>query len=322
MVLVAGGCSSLRAVTILMICTLSGGCGSPRPPSDSAIESGGRPQPAAFLVDNAAVSWDAVRPALAEAAGGSVIRESALDVLLQRELVRRGQSISLDAAQREEAIILESLSPDANQAARLLDQLRARDGLGPVRWRSLLVRNASLRALVSQDVEITPALRDIAFDVAHGPRRDAHIVVVRSLRESESVNRRLESGESMSDLAAEFSIDPSAGQGGLLPPIARKDPSYPVAIREAIWSTPIRSHSSPIVVENGFAIIEPIRERPADNISPDSVAAETDRAVRRTQERALMDQLAARLLRDSNITVLDDSLNDAWRRTATGSATR
>ena len=101
-----------------------------------------------------------MQPLLAEAAGGEILEEIALDRLLADEVERRGLSVTSEEIRREESLLLDSLiqaevASDIRQGRRLLTDLRERRGLGEHRYSALLRRSASLRALVQERIVLT-----------------------------------------------------------------------------------------------------------------------------------------------------------------------
>jgi hypothetical protein len=305
------------AVASSMIVLHLGGCAASEklPPATEdtvASTAAGASNPAAILVNGRAIGWDSLKPQLAEAAGAMIVRDTVLDIVIDAELGRRALKLEPADIAAEENLLQSSLSSSADEAARLIVNLRRRDGLGPTRWAALLRRNAALRLLVRDQVTITDPMIDAAFDVAHGPRRQSRLLVAASRTELERLASRIKGGEPFGDVAATESADASASRGGLLAPIARQDPSYPAALREAMWSTPIGELSSAIMLESGYALVRPEREIPTDGAKLSAVRSALERAVRVSQERILMDQLAQRLLWETQITVLDESLHRAW----------
>lgn len=268
------------------------------------------------------VTWDRLRPVLAELAGSAALQEILLDQLLEERARERGIAPDDAALAREEATLRGYLDRDPAKAERLLAEVRVRQGLGPVRWRALLRRNAMLRALVAPDVTVQEAQVVAAHDAAHGPRRRARVIAVPDLRAAQAVADRLAKGERFEDLAAELSTDPSAARGGLVNAMSRLDPGVPAAVREALWAIPAKDGvSPPVLVGTGYLIVRHDGEEPGDGVTLESVRAEAERAVRLAQERARMDTLAQEILRGVEPTVFDDSLADSWRRVRTG-ATR
>jgi parvulin-like peptidyl-prolyl isomerase len=187
-----------------------------------------------------------------------------------------------------------------------------------VRWRSLLWRNAVLRALVAADVRVEEPQVVAAHDAAHGPKRRARVIAVPDLRGAQRVQERLAAGESFEAVAADTSTDPSAARGGLVTPMSRLDPGVPAAVREALWALAKPGEvSPPVLIPTGYLLVRFDGEAAGDGVTLESVRARAERSVRLAQERAWMDALAADLLRGARPTIFDESLADGWNRVTT-----
>ncbi len=277
--------------------------------------------PAAIFNDET-ISWEEIRPRILEMSGGQVLEELMLESVLRKKLESRKLIIDEAALALEEKAAVEALSSDPERAAQLLAALRDTQSLGSNRWTALLWRNAALRALAREEVTVTADTIRQAFDTAHGPRRIGRLIVVPDIAAAEAARSRLAAGETFQEVAAKLSIDSSAARGGLLPPIARLDPSFPPAFREALFRLDKGEVSSAILLDNGYAIVELREEIPGDGTDPAMSRAEDERAARRAQERIEMDRIARSLLRSANPTVFDDALLDSWRRRSNGSSGR
>jgi hypothetical protein len=278
-------------------------------------------------VNGEAISWEALRPAMVEAAGAVALEEAALDAILASRLADRGVRWSdLDIA-AERAILVAQLadaSPsrnmvrgesDADRGERLLGQLRAARGLGNARFEGTLRRNAALRLLVDDQVVVNESVLRQAYDLRYGERIPARIIVVDSIDDATRVSERLDAGEPFPEVAARFSTDTSASRGGLLDPVSASDPSYPQALRDALRQLQPGEHSPPLALDNGIAIV--LRERLVATNAPavDFEAARTElmSEARLRQERILMGELARELLENARVTIFDASLDRAWR---------
>ncbi len=261
------------------------------------------------MLDGQAIEWSELRAPIAELAGQQVLRDAVLDIRLARRL--REQSIAINGEQvaREETILLEALSPDRTRAVELLGVIRQRQGLGSVRFAALLKRNAGLRALVARDVRIDEVGIANAFDMLHGTKRVARLAVLTSLPDAERFIADVQAGRSFIDLAVERSLDDGAARGGLLAPIARRDPSYPEGLRAAIYATNIGGVSAPILENGRFFVVTVMEERPSDGTTLESARARCEEVVRRSQERLLMDALARELSELKGVTVFDRSFD-------------
>lgn len=270
----------------------------------------------AALVDQKPVTWGELRESITEAAGAQALQEVILERGLTDLLKERGVTIDDDAVGDERRLFITSLHHDPNVALRLLDELRARQGLGTTRFRKLLWQNAALRALVRERVQVTPERTERMFDLVHGPKRQARLIMTANLSDMEQVMGRLEIGESFSDIAVEVSTDSSAARGGLLEPMSRSDDTYPAAIRDALWKldTAPDSVSMPILLDTGYALLKLEKRFAADDIELSAVRPEMERLVRINQERILMDQLARSILSSANVTIIDQALNESWKR--------
>lgn len=285
-------------------------------PTHRITTSGANDSRPAAMVGGAGLSRDAMWPALAEAAGGVVLEEAALELLLDERCRREGIRIDDAAIERERALLLQSLSDDPNEAVRLLGEVRRRRGLGDSRFASLLRRNAMLRALVRPQVRITEGMALQAYQLRHGPRIGARLIITPTLDEANEALARIRAGASFGEVAASLSNDPSASRGGLIEPLSPADPAYPQGVRTALERLQVGQVSPPVAIERGFAILrrEPATPRPAPPPF-EQVRGEAERDARVRQERILMEELASSTLRAASITAFDPSLSWSWSQT-------
>lgn len=292
----------------------------PGPPAAaSSTAAADRARPIA-VVDGRPITFEALRPALMEAGGGAVLEEAVLDELLQREADRRELKITRAQLDAERDLLAQTLTgsgaaSDPTEAGRLLAQVRASRGLGEVRFAALLRRNATLRALVANDVRITESALDQAYAMRFGPRYRARLITTATAADAAAVAQQARAGADFASLAAERSTDASAARGGLLEPISPLDPAYPAAIRSTLRTLAAGGVSDPIALDSGFAILQLIEQVPAPATVPDREAAlpELERQVRTEQERLLMNQLVRRLLDSARVSITDRNLERAWR---------
>jgi parvulin-like peptidyl-prolyl isomerase len=285
------------------------------PPPNNSAETGEVGIAAIWQQDT--ISWNELRPILAERAGAAALEEAMLDKRIHAAVAAKSIAITEEMMRAEETALREQLSPDAQRADRLLDEVRARQGLGPSRWRALLWRNAALRAMVAVDVQILPTQIDAALDAAHGPKRRARVIAVPDMRTAQQVSERLSAGELFADVAADVSTDASAARGGLIAPVSKLDPGFPGAFREALWAlTTVGSVSPPVMAGSGVVLVLYESDVPAQpGPLPADARVSAERAVRLAQERGRMEELARDFVRGAKPTIFDDSLADSWKRT-------
>jgi parvulin-like peptidyl-prolyl isomerase len=268
----------------------------------------------AAYVRGEAVTWSQLQEPLAEAAGGQVLAEWVLDRALARRLAERGLKVDDQAIAFERQMLLEGLSENADEAARLLRELRDNRGLGPRRFDQLLARNASMRLLVRDEVPVSDDAVREAFDLAYGPRYETRVIVVASAAEAARIARQAREGASFIDLALQHSTDASRAQGGLLPPISLADVTYPDAFRTVLRSLEPGQVSSPIALGNGFALLKLERKTQAADVKLDDVQEVLRQRVRRRDEALAMQRLARTLLEESDPVILNPTLQAGWQQ--------
>ncbi|HAW95716.1 MAG TPA: hypothetical protein DCX60_05520 [Phycisphaerales bacterium] len=253
---------------------------------------------------------------LMESAGPQALREALLDATLEERLDELNLTITEEDMLLERMTLLTTLDEDEDRATRLLETIRRREGLGPLRFSALLRRNAGLRKLVEDDVRPNEEAVRAAWDVRHGPRRVARVFVAPTLDGCSEVIAKVEAGEEFETLAAMKSTDASASVGGLLEPISRLDPSWPTSFRETLWTTPLGEISSPVLVDADYVLILPMEEVSGDEVTFEMDREDAARRVRLAQERLLMDALARDLLDSVQVDIIDGDLDRAWRTPA------
>ena len=267
------------------------------------------------LWDGSAVTWEELRPLLAERAGASVLEELFLERQLDQMLKARKLNVTAELLQTEERELVASLSDDPARAIVLLSELRAAQGLGEKRWKSLLKRNSAMRLLVQNDVKVTPDAVEALMDAAHGPKRQCRVMALPNLKMCAEARARLDAGEPFGEVAADLSTDRSASRGGLVLPVSRLDPTWPSSFRQTLWSLQKDGVSAPVLIDNGYVFIRFENEIPGDVTTSPDTRAVAERAVRRGQERIYMENLAKQLRQaQRNVTIFDDSLLDGWTR--------
>lgn len=310
--------TAAAALLSLIGCTTAAQDARPAPTTALPVADSGHRHDAQLvaLVDGRdAVDASTLGPALVEIAGQTALREALLDLRLRRRLADRAITVDAARIERERAVLLETLSDDAQRALELLGEIRARQGLGPVRFDALLRRNAGLRALVEREVTADGPGVEAMFDTLHGPRRTVRIAVFSSLADAQRFIGDLHAPEvpealrgsalRFAELASERSLDASAARGGLLEPIARRDPSYPEPLRASVFDTAVGSASLPVLDGARFTVVFVVKESPADGTTLSAARERCERLLRLSRERLLMDALARELASLDGVTVFD-----------------
>lgn len=294
------------------------------PPVQELLPDGAGPRAGesdvVMIVGGRTVARSQVWGRLGEAAGGAVIEELALDMLVESQLGKMGIRLAPGAVEAERRLLIESISRSSNvstdEGERLLAQVRRSRGLGDERFEALLTRNAGLRALVQGQVRVTEAEVRQALAVEYGPKLRVRILVTATSGEAAGAATRLGprvDANRFGEEAVRVSIDESAARGGLMDPFSPADTVVSAALRTAADRLAVGQMSGPIALERGFAIVY-LQERLAGGTTASAEQVESMRQrVRAAQERAAMDRLARRMLTESPPTVLDRSLNWGWQ---------
>ena len=305
-------------------------------PAQPAKSSRPAPEKPVAVVGERIVGWGELAPLMAEAAGAQVLEELALGVVLKEECAKKNIRVGDAEIGAERELLAEMLAKAArvpvNEGEGLLTNVRRSRGLGALRFKGLLERNAALRAMVREGIgdatiSVTPDDIDTAYDLKYGPRVRARLILTRSESNIQQAAQRLQSGALFGEVAGEMSLDPSAPRGGTLDAFSLIDSSYPVAVRKALSNLEPGKVSDPIAVnwgggadgnsggdEPGFAIVKLEAKVPAAANAPTKEGASKDleREIRTVRERAKMDALAKKLLRSANVSAMDPSLNWSW----------
>jgi parvulin-like peptidyl-prolyl isomerase len=310
----------------LLSCTLLGTADAQQP-AKAAAE-----RPVA-VVGERTIGWSELAPLLAEAAGGQVLEEYALGTVLKEECLKRQIRIGDAETRAERTLLTEMLAKAARapltEGEGLLTRVRRTRGLGELRFKGLLERNAALRAMVRAGIgdaaiTITQEDLDTAYDLKYGPRVRARLILVSTEAAAKRAAARIAAGESFAEVAGDVSLDPSASRGGAVDPFSLSDSTYPVAVRKALLVLKPGAVSEPLGVswgggngapeQPGFAIVRLDENIPAAADAPTKEAAAKDleQEVRTVRERAAMDTLARKLLRTTSVSAMDGSLNWAW----------
>lgn len=274
-------------------------------------------------MNNQSIAWDELLPAMTEVAGGLVLEDLALQRELDKELAANSITVTqADIAAEREGLTLTiateaGLSPDA--AAITVNRLRARRGLGPVRFEQQIASTAKLRALAKAEL----VARDEEFK-AHvraefGARVTARIITAPTTQAAADIRQRLQfyAGDpralrvAFATEAFTSSTDVSAARGGLLVNILPEDPTLPAELHETLRSQRI-DELGPVVAVSGMAAIVLVESRAvATKPSPDE-QARAEAKVRQRMERSSMDAIARTLLARADITILSPGLKWSW----------
>lgn len=279
-------------------------------------------------VNGQAISWAQLDPLLAEASGGVVLEEVALDRLLHRQLSQAGLTLTDQDRADEQQRLVDTLTMTGSQTTTeqmaVFTRLRTDRGLGDRRLALLLDRNAMLRKLVADQITVTDDEITQAYEITHGQRYLVRLILTDTLANAQDARRQVialggDPGAAFSAVAVERSGHSSAARGGLIGPISPADPANPQAIRQALPTLSATQPSPVLSLPNGFAVLMLESRIAPTGVPLASVEASLRRQVRLGKERSAMRALANRLVREASITVYDPSLRWSWQARQGGS---
>ncbi|MBL8759974.1 MAG: hypothetical protein JNL50_01610 [Phycisphaerae bacterium] len=265
------------------------------------------------------VYGDDVYAWMSELAGGTVLEELAVSRQVEKELASRGlklEASDIDAERRNMAVAADRTLTDAELAIALRRVQQSR-GLGPSRFKALIERNAGLRRLVRDEVQVGDADVRGEIELKYGPRTRVRIIVTPNESDAIAARARLdaapvgERSKRFAEEAALISFDPSASRGGEIEPLSAADTNYAMGVRRAMTSLAPGEMSPIIKLENGYALL--LCEGSVAAVTPPTGAEELARArVRLREERVAMERLARKLLQSAQVTVFDRTLDWSW----------
>ena len=197
-----------------------------------------------------------------------------------------------------------------------LQQVLDERGISMAEFMIGMERNAYLRKLVENDIQITEETLREQFARMYGER-----VVVRHIQipqnDSRMLNHALEllaRGSEFSDVAREFSVNSeTAARGGEMEPFAFTDENIPATLREAAFSLKEGGVSSPVLAGQFFHILKLIRRIPSTQARYEDKREEVARSIREKAIPQAMAKLAMDLFKQAKIRVLDEDLRKPYQ---------
>jgi foldase protein PrsA len=185
----------------------------------------------------------------------------------------------------------------SDQRERLLDELLRRRNMSYKQWQMIMLRNVLLRKLVEPRVTVTDEDVTKEFGIQYGQKVQVRHIQVMSLAAADDVRKQLKDGVDFAELARRVSVNPSAAEGGLLPPIGKDSTNLPTAIVEAAMSLKrVGQITDPIQVETAFHILKLEKIIEPQNVKFDDVKDKLAQDVRNRRLRIESQKLLQELI--------------------------
>ena len=279
---------------------------SPAPPAERA------PGEVMAHVNGQPIYMASLYEMLLEEHGVKLAQQLIADELVRQAGAEKNLTVTEAEIQAEHDQTLRNMFPqidDPAQLERLLDQLLVRRELSRDLWRRTMRRNVLLGKLAAPQVQITEPELQEEFGAQYGRKVVVRHIQTAGLAEAQDVLKRLRAGEDFAKLAAEVSTNPSAAQGGLLPPIGAKVEGLPPAIRQAAlaMNTP-GELSEPIQVQTTFHVLRLEEVLPPQGVNFQDVRGRLEADLRAKKLMALRNRVLADLARSANVEYRDPIL--------------
>ncbi|MBI5725634.1 MAG: peptidylprolyl isomerase [Planctomycetes bacterium] len=319
------GLAHLAAAVAFILC----GCDNMKMNNKSGDSSGAPPV--------AAGNRDDSRPLLLATVNGKpVAMKDLIDLLLEdygaqgawelvaNELVRqeaaaKGIAVAEDDVNAEHNRTLAQILPQTDnviQRSRLLDEYLQKNKISAGQWNRSMRRNAILRKLAeSQAVVANEALRD-EFNRVYGRKLILRHIQVENAAKAQILLDKLKAGADFGQMAFENSSNPSAKEGGQLPPVDDNSQAMPPAFMQVARSLRKPGDISDIVmVGTSFHIIRLEKIQESTDAKFEDVKDKLAAAVKERQVQVLQQSLLMKLIgqaeRDEKIQYHDPAIKAA-----------
>lgn len=224
-----------------------------------------------------------------------LVRSSGIEVarqLITNELVRQGAaemniSVSDQEVSQQGDRTLETLFPevtDTERRDRLLKQLLVSKGMSRKLWDMTMRRNALLRKLSARHVNVTDEQIQAEFEDRYTRKVQIRHIQAASGQEAQEILRALAGGEDFAKLAERVSKNPTARDGGLLPPLGPNTSQAPPPLRKAALAMEaVGQIAGPIQVGTSFHIIKLVKIIEPQNVKFEDVKDLLSEAIRQRQ---------------------------------------
>lgn len=273
---------------------------------------------AVALVNGHPITQRKMVDTLMESHGLQILQQLVVLELAQQETRRRGLRVTSTDVDREFRTALKRIAPEADlqgaalneeEQRQVLDRLLAEKGLSFTEFMLGMERNAHLRKIVNQDLQIDEATLREEYARLHGEKVEVRHIRVSDIDGLHEALNRLESGEDFATVARAVSEDPeSAARGGMLPPFSFTDSRIAPQLREQAFSLDEGQRGAPIKVGRWWFLLKLERRLPPENVRFADVRAEVERELRARVVPEKMNELVVELFRKAEIRVLNREL--------------
>ncbi|MGC9454540.1 MAG: peptidylprolyl isomerase [Phycisphaerae bacterium] len=235
--------------------------------------------------------------------GLSLAQQLIANELVRQEARKHGITITAEDIDRQESLMLERAFGQVQQPQQrrqLLRQFLARQGISQDLWRLIMRRQAMLDKLAERDLEISEQELQKAFGEQYGRKVVVRHIQTPTLEEAQEIIEKLQEGADFAELAQAESTNPSADEGGLLPPIGKETENVPPAIRSAAMAMEeVGELSEPIQSGTAFHVLKLERVVPPQDVKLQDVRDELEADLRERKKSQAGQEIFHQLMMDA-----------------------
>jgi len=257
-------------------------------------------------VNGRAIYMNELNDLLVRSYGLSVAQQLIASELIDQEARKKNISVTEADVQTEIDGMLGQVFAgvsEEQQRKQLLEQMLTQRNISHKQWRLIMHRNALLRKIAAPTIApITDEELHKEFGSRYGRKVEVRHIQVASLAEAQQI-RKLAETEDFATLAKKHSKNPSARDGGLLPPIGEETPTVPPAIQQAaVALKKVAEISDPIQVGTTFHILKLERIIEPQDVDFADVKDELSAELRRRRIYSAQQQLLLQLIQEAKRT--------------------
>lgn len=272
------------------------------------------------IINGEPLSRTKVVDTLLESHGLRIMQQHIALELARQETRRRGLSVTAGDIEAQVRRAIEEIVPPTDAAGvdlneetkrRALRQLLDEKCLTMTEFLLAMERNAHLRKLAEQEVQVTEATLREEFARTYDEKVEVRDIVIPAgeQRTLQEVLSRLGRGEEFAEVARLLSTHrESAARGGLLAPFTFGEPSLPPALRELAFTLKPGEVSTPTQTGDMIHVLRVERRIPPEGVRFEDVK---EQVAARVRERAIRQKSVAlmnRIFEQAQIRVLDKRL--------------
>lgn len=255
------------------------------------------------LVNGKPVYMDKLHDLLLRDYGMDVAQQLIANELVRQEAEKHGISVTKEDINRQQADMLQRAFGELdNEAQRqqLLAQMLNRYGISENIWQMIMRRQAMLDKLANREVELSEEELKRAFGEQYGRKVVVRHIQTPSLEDAQELLDKLQEGADFAELAESESTNPSAADGGLLPPIGRDTENVPPAIRSAAMAMEeVGELSEPVQSGTTFHVLKLDRVIPPQDVELPDVRDELEADLREREIAQAGQQIFHRLMTEA-----------------------